>query len=142
MGASWIRDVVAVRAPEDIASLDTLHVIGWATTALGEVRRAEWNKLRKAGRRRRQSSSRRLRFLRRRDWEHRTLGAHHPRLPDLGRATIEMKFTNGIAESNNASIGRVRVNTCGFHDPSSVHHRDRVRPSRQSPPTWPCVTAS
>ncbi|HEX7522057.1 MAG TPA: transposase [Acidimicrobiia bacterium] len=34
-------------------------------------------------------------------------------------ATIEWKLTNGIAESNNASIGRVRVNARGFHDPQA-----------------------
>ena len=30
-------------------------------------------------------------------------------------ATIEWKLTNGIAESNNASIGRIRTNARGFH---------------------------
>jgi transposase len=30
-------------------------------------------------------------------------------------ATIEWKLTNGIAESNNASIGRLRTNARGFH---------------------------
>ena len=30
-------------------------------------------------------------------------------------ATIEWRLTNGIAESNNASIGRLRTNACGFH---------------------------
>ena len=49
-GARWITDVVAVRAPEAIVCLDTFHVIGWATKALNEVRREEWNKLRRAGR--------------------------------------------------------------------------------------------
>ena len=32
-------------------------------------------------------------------------------------ATIEWQLTNGIAESNNASIGRLRTNARGFHDP-------------------------
>jgi transposase len=32
-------------------------------------------------------------------------------------ATIEWKLTNGIAESNNAAIGRIRANARGFHDP-------------------------
>ena len=30
-------------------------------------------------------------------------------------ATIEWRLTNGIAESNNASIGRLRTNARGFH---------------------------
>jgi transposase len=34
-------------------------------------------------------------------------------------ATIEWKLTNGISESNNASIGRIRANARGFHDPES-----------------------
>jgi len=49
-GATWITDVVAERAPDAVVCLDTFHVIGWATTALDEVRRQEWNKLRAAGR--------------------------------------------------------------------------------------------
>ena len=38
-GATWITTVVAERAPEATVCLDTFHVIGWATTALDEVRR-------------------------------------------------------------------------------------------------------
>jgi transposase len=34
-------------------------------------------------------------------------------------ATREWGFTNGIAESNNAAIGRVRSAARGFHDPES-----------------------
>ena len=34
-------------------------------------------------------------------------------------ATIEWKLTNGISESNNASIGRIRANARGFHDPEA-----------------------
>ena len=30
-------------------------------------------------------------------------------------ATIEWRLTNGIAESNNAAIGRLRTNARGFH---------------------------
>jgi transposase len=33
--------------------------------------------------------------------------------------TIEWRLTNGLAESNNASIGRIRANARGFHDPES-----------------------
>ncbi len=34
-------------------------------------------------------------------------------------ATIEWKLTNGIAESNNAAIGRLRSAARGFHDPQA-----------------------
>ena len=37
-GATWITDVVAVRAPDAIVCLDTFHVIGWATNAPDKVR--------------------------------------------------------------------------------------------------------
>lgn len=33
--------------------------------------------------------------------------------------TIEWRSTNGIAESNSASIGRIRANTCVFHGPQA-----------------------
>lgn len=48
-GAEWIRTVVAERGPDAIVCLDTFHLIGWATDAVDEVRRAEWNALRRAG---------------------------------------------------------------------------------------------
>lgn len=34
-------------------------------------------------------------------------------------ATIEYGYTNGLAESNNASIGRIRANARGFKDPEA-----------------------
>lgn len=34
-------------------------------------------------------------------------------------ATIEWRLTNGIAESNNASIARIRTNARGFHNPEA-----------------------
>jgi transposase len=34
-------------------------------------------------------------------------------------ATIEWKLTNGISESNNAAIGRIRSPARGFHDPEN-----------------------
>lgn len=34
-------------------------------------------------------------------------------------ATIESRLTNGIAEFNNAAIGRTRTNARGFHDPQA-----------------------
>lgn len=177
-GATWIRDVVAERAPEAVVCLDTFHVISWATDALDEVRRAEWNKLRQAGSAAAAKEFKGLRFLLRRNWENlrgdqrsvirslekanrRTfrawqlkeelrdifqlgLGAARRALNDwlawasrsklapfvkLARtirryresieATIEWRLTNGIAESNNASIGRIRANARGFHDPEA-----------------------
>jgi transposase len=175
-GATWITEVVAVRAPNAIVCLDTFHVIGWATTALDEVRREEWNKLRRAGRPNAAKEFKGLRFLLRRNWEHLTMGQRDviwaletanrrtfrafqlkeelrdifalPLIParraidnwlhyatrsklapfvKLARtirtyrnsieATIEWRLTNGIAESNNAAIARIRTNARGFHDP-------------------------
>lgn len=177
-GATWITEVVAVRAPEAIVCLDTFHVVGWATKALDEVRRSEWNKLRRAGSAKAAKEFKGLRFLLRRNWENLTggqqgvirdlekansrtfrawqlkeelrdifglgLAAARRALDDwlfyasrsklapfvkLARtirryrasieATIEWRLTNGIAESNNASIGRIRANARGFHDPQA-----------------------
>ena len=177
-GARWVTDVVAERAPEAIVCLDTFHVISWATTALDEVRRVEWNKLRQAGRAKAAKEFKGLRFLLRRNWENLTMGQRETiwaleaanrrtfrafqlkeelrdifSLPliqarraledwlayasrsklapfvKLARtirayrpsieATIEWRLTNGIAESNNASIGRLRTNARGFHHPQA-----------------------
>ena len=177
-GATWIRDVVAARAPDAIVCLDTFHVISWATDALDEVRRGEWNQLRRHGGAAAAKTLKGLRFLLLRNWENLTGGqratiraldgsnrrllrgwqlkeelrdiftlpllAARRALDDwlayasrsklapfvkLARtirtyrssieATIEWKLTNGIAESNNASIGRIRANARGFHDPEA-----------------------
>jgi transposase len=175
-GATWIRDVVAERAPDAIICLDTFHVVGWATDALDEVRRSEWNQLRRCGRAMSAKTLKGLRWLLVRNWENlnerqratiraldgsnrrllrawqlkeelrellklpllaartaldgwlayasrsklapfvklaRTIRSYRPSI----EATIEWKLTNGIAESNNASIGRIRANARGFHDP-------------------------
>jgi transposase len=177
-GASWITDVVAERAPDALVCLDTFHVVGWATDALDEVRRAEWNRLRQAGSASAAKQFKGLRFLLRRNWENLT-GAQRATIRDLERAnkrafrawqlkeelrdvfslalpaaqraldewlvyasrsrlapfvklarsirrhraaieaTIEWRLTNGVAESNNASIGRIRANARGFHDPQA-----------------------
>jgi transposase len=167
-------DAVAERAPEVIVCLDTFHVIGWATKALDEVRREEWNKLRSAGRANAAKEFKGLRVLLRRNWENLTMGQreviwaleaanrrtfrafqlkeelrdifglpllaacraldnwlHYASRSKLApfvklahtirayrasiEATIEWQLTNGIAESNNASIGRIRTNACGSH---------------------------
>jgi transposase len=177
-GATWITDVVAQRAPDAIVCLDTFHVISWATGALDEVRRAEWNRLRRSGHAKAAKEFKGLRFLLRRNWENLT-GPQKGVIRDLQRsnsrtfrawslkeelrdifalplfraqraldewlayasrsklppfvklartirryrpsieATIEWRLTNGIAESNNASIGRIRTNARGFHDPEA-----------------------
>lgn len=175
-GATWITDVVAERAPDATVCLDTFHVISWATDALDQVRRDEWNRLRKTGNAAAAKQFKGLRFLLRRNWENLT-GAQRGVIRDLDQtnrrtlrawqlkeelrdiftlplwpaqkaldawlahasrsrlapfvklarsirryrasieATIEWKLTNGIAESNNASIARIRANARGFHDP-------------------------
>jgi transposase len=176
-GATWITDGVSERAPEAIGCINTFHVIGWATGALDEVRRQEWNKLRRAGRAKAAKEFKGLRFLLRR-WEHLTMGQRETiwaleganrrtfrafqlkeelrdifalpliqaraaldallayatrsklapfvkltrtirRYRNSIEATIEWRLTNGIAESNNASIGRLRTNAHAFHDPQA-----------------------
>jgi len=96
-GATWITDVVAERAPHAIVCLDTFHVIGWATGALDEVRRNEWNKLRHAGRAGAAKEFKGLRFLLRRNWENLTTGQ---------RATIR-----SLESANRRTFRR---NRCGF----------------------------
>jgi transposase len=57
-GAEWIRTVIAERAPGATVCLDTFHLVSWATSALDEVRREEWNHLRRTGGREPPRSSR------------------------------------------------------------------------------------
>jgi transposase len=177
-GAEWIRTVVAERAPEALICLDTFHLIGWATDALDEVRREEWNRLRQSGGAKAAKALKGLRWLLVRNWENlssaqkgviRELEQANKRcfrawqlkeeLRDIMQmspiaaeralddwlsyasrsrleafvklartvrhyresleATIEWKLTNGISESNNAAIGRIRSAARGFHDPSN-----------------------
>jgi transposase len=177
-GAEWIRGVVTERAPEALICLDTFHLIGWATDAIDEVRRQEWNRLRGAGAAAAAKEFKGLRWLLLRNWENlsgnqqgvirdlelanrRTfrawqlkeelrdimqmpLAAAKRALDDWLRwasrsrlepfvklartvrhyrdsieATIEWRLTNGIAESNNASIGRIRSAARGFKDPKA-----------------------
>jgi transposase len=177
-GAEWIRTVVAEQAPDAIVCLDTFHAVGWATDALDEVRRGEWNTLRRAGGATAAKELKGLRWLLLRNWENLT-SAQRGVIRDLERAnrrmfrawqlkeelrdifampllaacralddwlawasrsklapfvrlartirayrqsieaTIEWKLTNGIAESNNAAIARLRTNARGFHNPES-----------------------
>ncbi len=177
-GAEWIRAVVAQRAEGALICLDTFHLIGWATKALDDVRRAEWNTLRRNGGAAAAKEFKGLRWMLMRNWENlspkqkgtiRDLERANKRsfrgwqlkeelrdimsmpliaakraLDDwlsyasrsrLGpfvklartirkyrasiEATIEWKLTNGISESNNAAIGRIRSAARGFHDPES-----------------------
>lgn len=177
-GAEWIRTVVAERAPDAIVTLDTFHLMGWATDALDEVRRAEWNALRRSGGAAAAKQLKGLRWLLLRNWGNlssrqktvvRELEKANRRLfrgwqlkeelrellrlplikakaaldewlawasrsklapfVKLARtirhyrasieATIEWKLTNGIAESNNAAIGRLRGAARGFQDPQA-----------------------
>lgn len=48
-GASWIQTVVRERCPQAALTLDPFHVVSWATEALDEVRREEWNGARRKG---------------------------------------------------------------------------------------------
>lgn len=41
--ADWIAAVVAERCPAAVRCADPFHVVGWATDALDQVRRDEWN---------------------------------------------------------------------------------------------------
>ena len=45
----------------------------------------------------------------------RTIRTYRPSI----EPTIEWRLTNGIAESNTASIGRIRTNARGFHEPNA-----------------------
>ena len=170
--------MIAEGAPEAIVCLDTFHLIGWATTALDEVRREEWNKLRRNGGAKAAKEFKGLRWMLLRNWENlsskqkgtirdlerankrafrawqlkeelrdvmsmplmaarRALDgwlayASRSRLGsfvklartirhyrDSIEATLEWKLTNGIAESNNAAIGRIGSAARGFHNPES-----------------------
>lgn len=173
-GAEWIRTVLAERAPGATVCLDTFHLVGWATEALDQVRRDEWNELRRRGGLKAARELKGMRFLLLRNWENLSSGqkgvlrdleranrrlfrawqlkeelrellrlpliaaeraldcwlsfASRSRLGPFVRlartvrhyrasveATIEWKLTNGISESNNAAIGRIRSNARGFH---------------------------
>ena len=177
-GAEWIRSVVAVEAPDAIVTLDPFHLVQWATDALDEVRRAEWNTLRQQGQGKAAKEFKGLRWLLLRNWEN-LRGDQRGVIRDLARAnqrtfrawqlkeelrdilalpliaarmalddwlrfasrsrlepfvklartirhyrasieaTIEWRLTNGLAESVNAAIGRIRTNARGFHDPEA-----------------------
>ncbi len=177
-GAEWIRTVLAERASSATVCLDTFHLIGWATKALDEVRREEWNGLRRSGGAKAAKEFKGLRWMLLRNWENLDSGqkgvirdlerankrtfrgwqlkeelrdifamplpaalralndwlamASRSRLAPFVKlartirhyresieATLEWKLTNGISESNNAAIGRIRSAARGFHDPES-----------------------
>ena len=177
-GAEWIRAVVTERAPEAIVCIDTFHVIKWATDAVDQVRREEWNRLRKAGGANAAKTIKGMRWVLLRNWEnlgradktvirelaransrvfrgwqlkeelrelfslplaaarralddwlHYAARSQLPAFVKLARTirhyrasienTIEWRLTNGLAESVNAGIGRLRANARGFHDPNA-----------------------
>jgi len=177
-GAEWIRSVVAEAAPDAIVCLDTFHLVSWATDAVDEVRRAEWNVLRRTGSAAAAKQFKGLRWLLLRNWGNLSsrqkgvirdlekanrrmfrawqlkeelrelltlpllqaqvaldrwlawasrskltpfvkLARTIRRYRDSIEATIEWKLTNGIAESNNAAIGRIRSAARGFQDPKA-----------------------
>lgn len=88
-GADWIRTVIAERAPEVTVCLDTFHVVSWATDALDEVRRGEWNQLRRAGGAQAAKTLKGLRFLLLRNWENLT-GGQRGVIRDLERVNRRM----------------------------------------------------
>jgi len=67
-GAEWIHTVVAEQAPDAIVCLDTFHLTSWATEAVDEVRRAEWNLLRQTGSAAAAKQLKGLRWLLLRNW--------------------------------------------------------------------------
>ena len=68
-GAEWIRTVLAERAPGATVCLDTFHLVSWATDALDQVRRDEWNELRRRGGMAAAKALKGMRFLLLRNWE-------------------------------------------------------------------------
>jgi len=56
-------------------------------------------------------------------------------------ATIEWRSTNGIPESNNAAIARIRTNARGFHDPQAFITMIMLDRARLAP-ELPWATAS
>jgi transposase len=125
-GAEWIRTVVAERAPQATLCLDTFHVISWATDALDEVRRGEWNRLRATGGASAAKQLKGLRWLLVRNWENLT-GHQRGVIRDLDGVNrrllrawqLKEELREIFAESNNAAIGRLRTNARGFHDPQA-----------------------
>ncbi len=71
-GAEWIHPVVRLRAKNVLVCLDTFHVVGWATKALDEVRRTEWNRLREAGNAAAAKQLKGTRWILLRNWENLT----------------------------------------------------------------------
>jgi transposase len=177
-GAEWIRVVVADRTPDTTICLDPFHLVSWATKALDDIRRTEWNMLRRSGGAHAAKQMKGLRWLLLRNWENLT-GAQKTTIRELQKANrrmfrgwqlkeelrdilamtpvaakaaldrwlawasrsklapfvklartirhyrqsieaaIEWRLTNGISESVNASIGRIRANARGFHTAES-----------------------
>ncbi len=84
-GAEWIRTVVAAEAPDAIVTLDPFHLVQWANDALDEVRREEWNTLRRKGEAGAAKEFKGLRWLLLRNWEN-LRGDQRGVIRDLARA--------------------------------------------------------
>lgn len=87
-GALWISDVVAERAPQAVRCADPFHVVGWATEALDEVRRAAWNTARagqKPRARNKNAATGAARILKRARW---ALGKNPDNLTDRQRVKL------------------------------------------------------
>jgi Transposase and inactivated derivatives len=46
-GAGWIKETVEANCPNAIFCIDPFHVVSWVTDALDQVRKEEWNDVRK-----------------------------------------------------------------------------------------------
>lgn len=88
-GAEWIRTVVSDRAPDAIICLDPFHLVSWATKALDEVRRGEWNTLRRTGGAHAAKQMKGMRWLLLRNWENLT-GGQKTTIRDLAKANRRM----------------------------------------------------
>jgi len=84
-GAEWIRTVVSAGAPDAIVTLDPFHLVQWANDALDEVRREEWNLLRRKGEAGAAKEFKGLRWLLLRNWEN-LRGDPRSVIGDLARA--------------------------------------------------------
>lgn len=71
-GAEWIRTVLAERAAGATVCLDTFHLVSWATDALDEIRREEWDHLRRTGGANAAKEFKGLRWTLLRNWENLT----------------------------------------------------------------------
>lgn len=77
--AAWYLESIAAQAPHAVSCIDPFHVVALANRALDEVRRAEWNRARRAG-----LESRAVKYTR---W---ALLKHPNRLNEAQRTTLQL----------------------------------------------------